>query len=109
MTGSGSNRSHRATSTSTAEHRYTLVDVFTDVRLAGNPLAVVHDADAVDERTMLAFAHETRLSETSFIQASTRPEASYRNRIFSMAGELPFAGHPSLGAAVAFACAAGET
>jgi trans-2,3-dihydro-3-hydroxyanthranilate isomerase len=56
---------------------------------------------------MLAFAHETRLSETSFIQLPTRDGADYRNRIFSMAGELPFAGHPSLGAAVAVARAAG--
>ena len=52
---------------------------------------------------MIAFACETRLSETTFVQSSSTPEADYRNRIFSMAGELPFAGHPSLGTAVAVA------
>jgi len=89
--------------TGTPELPYTLLDVFTDVRLAGNPLAVVHDADALDERTMLAFAIETKLSETSFVQTRRAAGADYRNRIFSMAGELPFAGHPSLGTAVAVA------
>jgi trans-2,3-dihydro-3-hydroxyanthranilate isomerase len=87
--------------------RYTLLDVFTDVRLAGNALAVVHDADRLDEGTMLAFAIETRLSETTFVQTATAGGADYRNRIFSMAGELPFAGHPSLGTAVAVARARG--
>lgn len=73
------------------------------MRLAGNPLAVVHDGDALDERTMLALAIETKLSETSFVQTRRAAGADYRNRIFSMAGELPFAGHPSLGTAVAVA------
>jgi trans-2,3-dihydro-3-hydroxyanthranilate isomerase len=93
------------TSTSTAERRrpFTLLDVFTDVRLTGNALAVVHDADSLDDRTMLAFAFETRLAETTFVQMATDAGADYRNRIFSMAGELPFAGHPSLGTAVAVA------
>jgi trans-2,3-dihydro-3-hydroxyanthranilate isomerase len=70
---------------------------------------VVHDADDVDDRVMLAFAHETRLAETTFVQSSTVEGADYRNRIFSMAGELPFAGHPSLGTAVAVARASGVT
>jgi trans-2,3-dihydro-3-hydroxyanthranilate isomerase len=69
----------------------------------------VHDADGIDDERMLAFAHETRLSETTFIQPPTREGADYRNRIFSMAGELPFAGHPSLGTAVAVARAEGVT
>jgi trans-2,3-dihydro-3-hydroxyanthranilate isomerase len=56
---------------------------------------------------MLAFARETRLSETTFVQSSTAAGVDYRNRIFCMAGELPFAGHPSLGTAVAVARAAG--
>jgi trans-2,3-dihydro-3-hydroxyanthranilate isomerase len=97
----------RAISISTAELRYTLLDVFTDVALAGNPLAVVHDADDVDDATMLAFAIETKLSETTYVQRSTDPAADYRNRIFCMAGEMPFAGHPSLGTAVAVARARG--
>jgi trans-2,3-dihydro-3-hydroxyanthranilate isomerase len=87
---------------------YTLLDVFTDRPLAGNGLAVVHDADDVGDDTMLAFARETRLSETTFVQASSAAGADYRNRIWTMAGEIPFAGHPSLGTAVAVALERGE-
>jgi trans-2,3-dihydro-3-hydroxyanthranilate isomerase len=87
---------------------YTLLDVFTDTRLAGNPLAVVQDADGVTDDTMLRFARETRLSETTFVQSATASGADYRNRIFTMVGEVPFAGHPSLGTAVAVAMARGE-
>ena len=90
-----------------ARHRYTVLDVFTDRPLEGNALAVVHDADEVDDATMLRFARETRLSETSFVQTSLEA-ADYRNRIWTVAGELAFAGHPSLGAAVAVARARGE-
>jgi trans-2,3-dihydro-3-hydroxyanthranilate isomerase len=75
--------------------------VFTDTPLAGNGLAVVHDADGVDDATMLAFAKETRLVETTFVQSSG--VADYRNRIWTPAEEIPFAGHPSLGTAVAVA------
>ena len=67
----------------------------------------MHDADGVDDETMLRFARETRLSETTFVQAASAEGADYRNRIWMMAGELPFAGHPSLGTAVAVALAAG--
>jgi trans-2,3-dihydro-3-hydroxyanthranilate isomerase len=109
MTGSGSSSGHPETSISTAERRYTLLDVFTDVALAGNALAVVHDADGLDDRTMLAFARETRLSETTFVQSATVDGADYRNRIWTVGQELPFAGHPSLGTAVAHAQASGET
>jgi trans-2,3-dihydro-3-hydroxyanthranilate isomerase len=63
----------------------------------------VHDADAIDDDTMGRFARETRLSETSFIQSATQDGAHYRHRIFMPTGEIPFAGHPSLGAAVAVA------
>lgn len=101
------NSARRATSVSTTEFPYTLLDVFTDVPLAGNQLAVVHDADVLDERAMLAFSFETRLAETTFVQSPSVDGADYRNRIFSMAGELPFAGHPSLGTAVAVARARG--
>jgi len=89
-------------------HRLTWLDVFTDTPLAGNGLAVVHDADGLDDATMQAFARETRLSETTFVQAPQADGADYRNRIFTLAGELPFAGHPSLGTAVAVAAARGE-
>ena len=88
-------------------HRYTLLDVFTATPLEGNALAVVHDADPLDERTMLAMARETRLSETTFVQASHLAGADYRTRIWTVERELPFAGHPSLGTAVAVARAEG--
>lgn len=85
----------------------TWLDVFTPVPMAGNGLAVVHDADGLDDAAMLAFARETRLSETTFVQAGD-DEADYRNRIFTTLREIPFAGHPSLGTAVAVARAAGR-
>jgi trans-2,3-dihydro-3-hydroxyanthranilate isomerase len=91
-----------------AGRRVTWVDVFTATPLAGNALAVVQDADGLDDEAMLRFARETRLSETTFVQAPTREGADYRNRIWMMSGELPFAGHPSLGTAVAVAHARGE-
>lgn len=90
-----------------AAHRYTLLDVFTATPLTGNGLAVVHDADDLDEATMRAFARETRLSETTFVQSPTDAAADYRVRIWTVERELPFAGHPSLGTAVAVARAEG--
>jgi trans-2,3-dihydro-3-hydroxyanthranilate isomerase len=86
-------------------HALTWLDVFTSTPLHGNALAVVHDADDLTDATMLAFARETRLSETTFVQRSDA--ADYRNRIWFPRGEMPFAGHPSLGTAVAVAAAAG--
>lgn len=88
--------------------RITWLDVFTSTPLTGNQLAVVHDADGIDDATMLTFARETRLSETTFVQTATHPGPDYRNRIWTMSGEIPLAGHPSLGTAVAVARAAGE-
>jgi trans-2,3-dihydro-3-hydroxyanthranilate isomerase len=85
--------------------RLTWLDVFTSRPLTGNGLAVVHHADGIDDETMLAFARETRLSETTFVQSPTESGADYRNRIWTIVGELPFAGHPSLGTAVAVAAA----
>jgi len=89
-------------------HALTWLDVFTDRPLAGNGVAVVHDADALSDETMLSFARETRLSETTFVQSPSEPGADYRNRIWMTQRELPFAGHPSLGTAVAVARARGE-
>lgn len=95
-----------------SRHRLTWVDVFADGPLAGNPLAVVHGADGVGEEAMLAFARETGLSETTFVQSPSAAAreagdapgpAEYRNRIWTIGGEIPFAGHPSLGTAVAVA------
>ena len=57
---------------------------------------------------MLAFARETKLMETTFVQTPSAPEADYRNRIWTVAEEIPFAGHPSLGTAVAVALARGD-
>jgi trans-2,3-dihydro-3-hydroxyanthranilate isomerase len=88
--------------------RLTWLDVFTSRPLTGNGLAVVHHADGIDDATMLAFARETKLSETSFVQTATEPGADYRNRIWTIVSELPFAGHPSLGTAVAVAHARAE-
>jgi trans-2,3-dihydro-3-hydroxyanthranilate isomerase len=88
--------------------RLTWLDVFTSTPLAGNGLAVVHDADGLDAATMLALARETAQSETAFLQSATVDGADYRNRIFTMVEEIPFAGHPSLGAAVAQARAEGR-
>jgi len=86
----------------------TWLDVFTGTPLAGNGLAVVHDADGLDDAVMARFARETRLSETTFVQTATRPGADYRNRIFMPAREIDFAGHPSLGTAVAVALLRGD-
>ncbi len=79
--------------------RYVQLDVFADRPGAGNPLAVVLDADGLDDDAMQAIARWTRLPETTFVFPSTAPGASYRLRIFSPRREVPFAGHPSVGTA----------
>ena len=79
--------------------RFAQLDVFADRPGAGNPLAVVLDSEGVDTESMQAFAAWTNLSETTFLLPPTRTEASYRVRIFTPRQELPFAGHPSVGAA----------
>jgi PhzF family phenazine biosynthesis protein len=79
--------------------RFKQVDVFTSIPFKGNPLAVVFDADSLDDAQMQAIAHWTNLSETTFIVAPTDLHADYRVRIFTPGGELPFAGHPTLGTA----------
>lgn len=75
------------------------LDVFAARPGDGNPLAVVLDANGLDEDTMQAIARWTRLPETTFVLPPTTPEASYRLRIFSPRREVPFAGHPSIGSA----------
>jgi trans-2,3-dihydro-3-hydroxyanthranilate isomerase len=81
---------------------YEIVDVFTDRPFTGNPLAVVFDADGLSTEQLLTLTREFNLSETVFVLPVSDPGggASYRARIFTPAGELPFAGHPSIGAAV---------
>jgi trans-2,3-dihydro-3-hydroxyanthranilate isomerase len=89
--------------------RVAFLDVFSERPLAGNGLAVVEDADRISDEVMLAFAAETRLAETTFVQSATAEGADYRNRIWTPTEEVPFAGHPSLGTAVAVARWRGET
>ncbi|UFN50038.1 PhzF family phenazine biosynthesis protein [Roseomonas sp. OT10] len=83
------------------------VDVFTDRPLRGNPLAVVLGAEGLEEAVMARFANWTNLSETTFLLPPTTPEADYRVRIFTPFGELPFAGHPTLGSCHAWLEAGG--
>lgn len=83
--------------------RYAIYDVFTDTRLTGNPLAVVFDADDLDDGTMQRIAGEFNLSETVFVKTPENPAHSARLRIFTPGRELPFAGHPTVGAAIAIA------
>ncbi len=80
-------------------HPYTIVDVFTDTPLAGNPLAVFTQGEAVPSRLMVAAARELHLSETLFVLPGDS-EADATIRIFTPHAELPFAGHPVLGAAL---------
>ena len=87
--------------------RFSQVDVFSHLPLMGNPVAVVHDADGVTEEQMAAFARWTNLSETTFLLSPTDPAADYRLRIWTPGGELPFAGHPTLGSAHAWLAAGG--
>lgn len=88
-------------------YAFSQVDVFSDRPLLGNPVAVVHDADGLDDETMAAFARWTNLSETTFLLRPTRAGADYRLRIFTPGAELPFAGHPTLGSAHAWLEAGG--
>ncbi|HYG93960.1 MAG TPA: PhzF family phenazine biosynthesis isomerase, partial [Nocardioides sp.] len=67
------------------------VDVFSSEPLRGNPVAVVHGAEGVGDDEMQAFARWTNLSETTFLLPPTEHGADYRLRIFTPAGELPFA------------------
>ncbi|WP_348753516.1 PhzF family phenazine biosynthesis protein [uncultured Aquincola sp.] len=88
--------------------RFTQLDVFTGRALYGNPLAVVHDAEGLSDERMAAFARWTNLSETTFLLPPTDPQADYRVRIFTPIGELPFAGHPTLGSCHAWLQAGGQ-
>jgi len=90
------------------ERRFHQLDVFTDTALRGNPLAVIHDAEGLDDATLAAMARWTNLSETTFLLPPTDPAADYRVRIFTPGGELPFAGHPTLGSCQAWLLAGGQ-
>lgn len=88
-------------------HTFHQLDVFTDTPYKGNPLAVVHDAHGLSDEQMASFARWTNLSETTFLLPPTDPAADYRVRIFTPGGELPFAGHPTLGSCAAWLKAGG--
>src|SRR3979411_50861 len=81
------------------ERRYRLrwVDVFTERPLAGNPLAVVLEADGLSTTEMQAIARETNLSETTFVLPPEKREHAAKDRIFTPHTESPFAGHPTAG------------
>ncbi|MHA6289347.1 PhzF family phenazine biosynthesis protein [Maricaulis sp. CAU 1757] len=86
---------------------YAIFDVFTDQAFSGNPLAVVYEADGLETEAMQLIAAEFNLSETVFISEPRGRDADYGLRIFTPASELPFAGHPTVGAAVALALKSG--
>jgi len=80
-------------------HPIHIVDVFAERPYAGNQLAVVLDADDLSGDAMLSIARETNYSETTFVASARESDGGYRVRIFTPGGELPFAGHPTLGTA----------
>lgn len=84
-------------------HRYLTVDVFTDSRFGGNPLAVFPQAPELDDARMQAIARELNLSETVFVYPPDDPAHDCRVRIFTPAREVPFAGHPTIGTAFVLA------
>jgi PhzF family phenazine biosynthesis protein len=88
--------------------RFRQVDVFTATPYFGNPLAVVLDGSGLDDAAMQRFARWTNLSETTFLLPPTDASADYRVRIFTPGGELPFAGHPTLGSCHAWLAAGGQ-
>ena len=88
--------------------RFHQIDVFSAVPLRGNPLAVVHGAEGLDDATMARFARWTNLSETTFLLPPSDAGADYRVRIFTPGGELPFAGQPTLGICWAWLAGGGQ-
>ncbi len=87
---------------------YVTVNVFTDTRFAGNPLAVVTDATGLTTEQMQAIAAEFNLSETTFVLPPQDPRHHARIRIFSRTAEMPFAGHPNVGTGYVLATMAGD-
>jgi trans-2,3-dihydro-3-hydroxyanthranilate isomerase len=85
------------------ELKFNTLDVFTNKRFGGNPLAVLHDADALTTEQMQTVTREFNLSETIFVLKPQVPSNTARVRIFFPGGEMPFAGHPTLGCAILLA------
>jgi predicted PhzF superfamily epimerase YddE/YHI9 len=94
--------------TGSRDRPFRQVDVFAATAGLGNPLAVVLDGDGLDDARMQRFAAWTNLSETTFLLPPTQAGADYRVRIFTPGGELPFAGHPTLGSCHAWLAAGGR-
>lgn len=88
--------------TTSRSRTFVQVDVFSATPYLGNPVAVVLDGADVTDEEMQRLARWTNLSETTFVLPPASPEADYRLRIFTPGGELPFAGHPTLGSARAW-------
>ncbi|KRF08671.1 phenazine biosynthesis protein PhzF [Arthrobacter sp. Soil782] len=86
----------------TSSRPFAQVDVFSPTPYLGNPVAVVLNGAGLSDDAMQRVARWTNLSETTFLLPPTNPEADYRVRIFTPGGELPFAGHPTLGSAHAW-------
>lgn len=84
-------------------YEFVTVDVFTDRRFGGNPLAVFPDARGLSDPEMQSLAGEMNLSETTFVLPADRPEHTARVRIFNRTAEMPFAGHPNVGTAYVLA------
>jgi trans-2,3-dihydro-3-hydroxyanthranilate isomerase len=89
---------------SVREFAFRTVDVFTNQRFGGNPLAVFPDARGLSARDMQALAAEMNLSETTFVLPPSDPSNTARVRIFNRTAEMPFAGHPNVGTAFVLAC-----
>ena len=79
------------------QRRIRFVDVFGEGTMSGNPLAVVVDSEGLSSDDMQQIARWLNLSETTYLEEATQDGADYRVRIFTLSGELPFAGHPTLG------------
>lgn len=88
--------------------RLDLIDVFGSAPLLGNPLAVIHGGEALTDAAMLRLAQWLGYSETTFLLPPGDAAADYQVRIFCLAGELPFAGHPTLGTCHAWLAAGGQ-
>ncbi|MBO1268680.1 PhzF family phenazine biosynthesis protein [Arthrobacter cavernae] len=94
--------------TSVPQRLFSQVDVFAPGPKAGNPVAVVHDAEGLSTQQMQSFANWTNLSETTFLLAPSDPAADYKLRIFTPRTEVAFAGHPTLGSAHAWLDTGGQ-
>ena len=88
---------------SRSRRRYRVLDVFTDTAYGGNPLALLPEAEGLTEKQMQQIAREFNLSETAFIRPPRNRGETHRLRVFTPTRELPFAGHPTIGAALALA------